>query len=67
MIPIEIKSENGVSYFWIKIETLNSFSVKSKQKEKCRNTSSCLFVKCCLKKNSLSFLKGCQKFNTAVS
>ena len=38
MIPIEVKSENGVSYFWIKTETLNSFSVKSKQKEKCRNT-----------------------------
>ena len=67
MIPIEIKSENSVSYFWIKIETLNLFSVKSKQKEKCRNTFSCLFVKCCLKKNILSVLKGCQRFNTAVS
>ena len=50
MIPIEIKSESGVSYFWIKTETLNSFSVKSKQKEKFRNISSFFLVKCCIKK-----------------
>ena len=51
----KVKSENGMSYFRIKTETLNSFSVKSKQKEKFRNISPCIFVKWFIKKKVYPF------------
>ena len=58
----EGKSEYDIRYFRIITESrLNSFSVKSKQKENIQqHISSCLFVKCC-KTNSPPFLKDCQR------